>query len=444
MKAQLNCTGYSNTREHRRQATIMRPERHKEILALDLAHPYLARGAGHSYGDAALPADGDATLISTTRMDKFLGWDQESLTLRCEAGVDLRNVFNALTPRKAYLPVTPGVSEVTIGGCIASDIHSKNHWRMGGFSRSVKSITLLTARGLLTCSRTQEPELFAATISGYGLTGLIVETELQLTSLPGLILDNHAIPARGHLELFTAYKDATEKHAYAVGWVDFLNDATPRGMVFASDFSATQKEFTPWPAMKRKPLHLISPFFNGFSQSIFNRVFYARHKGAPHAQIPLRPFLFPWDGLPNFNRLYGPQGFYEYQCCVPEEAGLVFFEELTRRIRRHREVPVLFAAFKRMGMSEGMMSYPFPGYSFLLDVHASAKAREFLDSLDEMVIAHQGRVNLSKDARLSATTVRTMYPQLDAFLATIRHFNPAGLKASAMAQRFAWNAGDRA
>jgi len=419
----------------------MRPERRHEVLALSDAFPLIARGAGHSYGDAALPA-ADGKIVMTERMDKFISYDADNRVLKCEAGVTLLDFFNSFVPRSAYLPVTPGISEITIGGCIAADIHSKNHWREGGFSRSVKSLSILTSEaGLVSCSRSENPQLFAATLAGYGLTGLIIEAELQLQPLLATTLQTQAQCATGIDELFARYQEATEKHAYAVGWIDYLNDTTPRGLVLTADYDlhAQKKEFAPWQPKKKKPLGLMAPAFNALSQSMFNRVFYAKHQMAPSAAQELRPFLFPWDNLANFNELYGKNGFYEYQCCVPEEGALEFFKMLSCELAEIKnDVPVYFAAFKRMSNCEGLMSYPFKGYSFLIDVKATAPAHAFLERLDALVCEYGGRVNLAKDARLSARYCHIMYPQTNAFLTVAEQFNKRGLRASAMAQRFEW------
>lgn len=234
---------------------------------------------------------------------------------------------------------------------------------------------------------------------------------------------------------------ATEQHPYAVGWIDYLNGRTPRGMILSAGFADDTREgFTPWASAKRKPLRLIAPAFNRLSQSMFNHLFYNKHKLTPQSRQDLRPFLFPWDNLPNFNELYGPRGFYEYQTCVPEEAAESFFADLSRLLLEARsDMPVYFAAFKRMGETEGTMSYPFKGYSFLIDVKATPKAEIYLERLDALTCDYGGRVNLAKDARLPAEACKKMYPKTDAFLSVVESYNKRGLRASAMARRFGWS-----
>jgi hypothetical protein len=234
---------------------------------------------------------------------------------------------------------------------------------------------------------------------------------------------------------------ATERHPYAVAWIDYLNGRAPRGIILSADFTDDDKKnYAPWLPTNRRPLRLIAPVFNALSQSVFNHLFYNKHKLMPESVQELRPFLFPWDNIPNFNELYGPQGFYEYQACVPEEAAERFFAELSHLLLEARsDMPVYFAAFKRMGETEGIMSYPFKGYSFLIDVKATDKAEIYLDRLDALVCDCGGRVNLAKDARLSAESCKKMYKQTDTFLSVVERFNKPALQASAMARRFGWS-----
>ena len=83
-------------------------------------------------------------------------------------------------------PVVPGTAFVTLGGAVANDVHGKNHHLFGSFGCHVRSLRLLRSDGeLLSCSAAENAELFAATIGGLGLTGVILEVELQLRRAPG-------------------------------------------------------------------------------------------------------------------------------------------------------------------------------------------------------------------------------------------------------------------
>ncbi|MDB5416361.1 MAG: FAD-binding oxidoreductase, partial [Rubritepida sp.] len=183
-------------RNLRAEHWVSRPDR-VETAARCAAEPggrqRLAFGCGRSYGDVALNPGG--TLIETGRLDRFIGFDAQTGILEAEAGLRLADILAVLARPEAdgagwFLPVTPGTRFVTLGGAVANDVHGKNHHRMGSFGRHVVSLELARSDGsVLTCSPEENPELFAATIGGLGLTGLILRVRLRMMRVAGLAME---------------------------------------------------------------------------------------------------------------------------------------------------------------------------------------------------------------------------------------------------------------
>ena len=139
----------------------------------------LAVGMGRSYGDVCLLQHG--TLLQTPALDRLISFDSQSGVLRCEAGVTLAQILDFAVPRGWFLPVSPGTKYVTVGGAIANDIHGKNHHVAGTFGLHAPRFELVRSDGTqLMCSPTENPEWYAATIGGLGLTGLITWAEVQM------------------------------------------------------------------------------------------------------------------------------------------------------------------------------------------------------------------------------------------------------------------------
>jgi FAD/FMN-containing dehydrogenase len=137
----------------------------------------LAVGMGRSYGDVCLLQHG--TLLTTPNLDRLISFDSQSGLLRCEAGVTLAEILDFAVPRGWFLPVSPGTKYVTVGGAIANDIHGKNHHVAGTFGLHTPRFELVRSDGTpVVCSPTENPEWYAATIGGMGLTGLISWAEL--------------------------------------------------------------------------------------------------------------------------------------------------------------------------------------------------------------------------------------------------------------------------
>ena len=136
-------------------------------------------GNGRSYGDSCLNNGGH--LLATRGLDRFLAFDPETGLIRCEAGVLLSEILSLTVGYGWFLPVTPGTRFVTVGGAIANDVHGKNHHVAGTFGHHVTCLELLRSSGeRLRCGPTEHADLFAATIGGLGLTGLITWAEFRL------------------------------------------------------------------------------------------------------------------------------------------------------------------------------------------------------------------------------------------------------------------------
>ena len=155
-------------------------------------HSILPFGNGLSYGDSCL--NGTGSLLDTARLDRIVSFDAATGRLRAEAGVTLARILAHAMPQGWFLPVTPGTKHVTLGGAIANDVHGKNHHRRGTFGRHVVSLDLVRSTGeRLTCTPADNAPLFAATIGGLGLTGLIAEAEISLIPITSGLIDQETI-----------------------------------------------------------------------------------------------------------------------------------------------------------------------------------------------------------------------------------------------------------
>jgi FAD/FMN-containing dehydrogenase len=190
----------------------------------------LPRGLGRAYGDAAVPSREDALVLETHRADRILDWDPVSGRLTAEAGLSLAEVLRVFLPRGWFPPVTPGTKFVTLGGCVACDVHGKNHHRDGSFGAFVERLALLTADGKeIACGPDLDRELFLATVGGMGLTGLITEVTLRLRPVETgrILMETEAVP---DLDRMVAALDAArEPWPYTVGWIDCLASGAALG-----------------------------------------------------------------------------------------------------------------------------------------------------------------------------------------------------------------------
>jgi FAD/FMN-containing dehydrogenase len=363
------------------------------------ARPMLAHGAGRSYGDVCLNPGN--TLLLTRGLDRLLGFDEQSGILRCEPGVLLCDILATFGPRGWTLPVVPGTALITVGGAIANDVHGKSHHLHGSFGRHVEGFTLLRSNGEAhACSRTQNPELFAATIGGLGLTGLVAEASIKLIPSPGDFLEAENIPFYSLADFFALSRDSSGWD-YTVSWIDCTSRQAKGLFMRGKPTSAA--------GQPPRALPLSVPFTPPFSlvgkaSSVpFNALYFAlgKHKRGP-AIVHRNPFFFPLDAIGNWNRLYGKAGFYQYQSVVPWDAAEAAIAAMLREIAASGEGSPL-AVLKTFGdaASPGLLSFPMPGATLALDFpNRGAKTLRLFERLDAIVAEAKGRLYPAKDARM--------------------------------------------
>jgi decaprenylphospho-beta-D-ribofuranose 2-oxidase len=403
-----------------------------DIAGLVGAHPgMIARGQGRAYGDAAI---GQPFTLPALGLNRLRSFDAATGLLRVEAGVSIAELLAIFVPRGYFLPVVPGTKFVTVGGAIAADVHGKNHHRDGGFADSVESFRLVTPGGeAVTCSRTDNEQMFSASTGGMGLTGVIVEATLRLRPIEtGWLKQQTHVAA--DLDAAIAALEATAASTYSVAWIDCLatGNALGRSLIYAADHASAQdcellgngREAFP----QARPVRLAAPLFapswllNRTSVGAFNALYFSRgsaRAGAPEL-MHWDPYFFPLDAIGHWNRVYGRRGFVQHQCVIPLETARGVLAEILGRVSRRGSVSFL-AVLKQLGPSHGLMSFPMRGYTLAMDFPMTDTLLPFLDEIDALVADAGGRLYLAKDARQSRATLVAGYPGLAAFRELRRH-----------------------
>ncbi len=369
-------------------------------------------GKGRSYGDSCLNPGG--ALLRTKNLDHFISFDKDTGILVCEAGVQLADILRVIVPQGWFLPVTPGTRFVTVGGAIANDVHGKNHHRNGAFGCHVRRFELLRSNNeRLICSAEENADWFSATIGGIGLTGLITWVELQMQPISGPWMDVETLHFSSLDEFGKLTAESDSRFEYVVAWLD-CSDAVGRGIFFRANHSAETEQY-------KKPLCLSLPvvppvsFVNNLSIKLFNTLYNKKSDGSSRAHY--EPFFYPLDGVGNWNRIYGPKGFYQYQCVIPARHGLAPIQEMLAAVSKNGMSSFL-SVLKGFGSkpSPGMMSFPCEGVTLALDfANTGASVQRLFAALDEIVAGVDGRLYPAKDGRMSGALFRAGYPVLEKF-----------------------------
>lgn len=405
-----------------------------------------ARGLGRAYGDAAQNGGGlvlDATAIN------YVGPIDAQGRVVAAGGASLAALIAPAIAAGWFLPVTPGTRHVTVGGAIASDVHGKNHHRDGTFTRHVESITLLLPSGE---TRMVTPEsdaaLFWATAGGMGLTGVILEARIRLTPAPTRFIAVDTYRTRDLDRTMSLMSEYDARTRYSVAWVDLVTSGAHlgRGVLTCGDHAPLEalpprgredaRRWRPRPAPPAPPV-FPSQAVNRTASRLFNEAWFRKAPAERLGELaPLEAFFYPLDIVSQWNRVYGPRGFLQWQCVLP------FGEEA--RLRRIVEAfvagpsPATLAVLKRFGdANPGPLSFPAPGWTLAVDLPAARgdTLAAFLDGLDREVAAGGGRIYLAKDARMRPEWLDVMYPRIDEWRAVQSRVDPSGRLTSDLDRR---------
>lgn len=379
----------------------------------------IARGEGRCYGDSAL----GETVIQLKKLNRFLEFDRQKGSFRCEAGATLDEILSVIVPKGWFLPVTPGTKFVSVGGAIASDVHGKNHHCEGGFSRYVTEIRVMLADGSVrNCGPSVDSELFWATCGGMGLTGIILEATFKLKFIETGYVVQDSIRV-GCLAEMMAEIEGSSNVTYSVAWIDCLakGSGMGRGIVYRGEHArqsdCNRKLRLDLPRKK----NVVVPFFfpswilNRVVMCLFNWLYYWIHcrKRQRHI-VSYESFFYPLDRIVGWNKLYGRRGFVQYQFVLPLDTSQRGLEAILARIAESGWGSFL-AVLKRLGGSESPLGFARSGYTLALDFPARSEVFSLLDQLDQLVIDFGGRHYLAKDARMSRKTFEAGYSRLGEF-----------------------------
>lgn len=408
-------------------------------------HRIHCRGMGRSYGDASLPA-GSHAAFDTTLSSRFLSFDPQTGILSAEPGATLEEILRCFIPKGWFLPVTPGTMFVSLGGAVASNVHGKNHHVAGSIENFIEEIEVATPKGTFACSRASRPDLFRATVGGYGLTGLITRVDLKLRRIESSWIESRNFKARTLSEMFSLFDRHDRDYEFSVAWIDSLASGRHGGRGVAmfgnhatapvlTGKSAEQPLRLSQKAKFAVPLEMPGFFLNRTFLKAFNSAFYLAGRGEGAGLVDYEGYFYPLDRILDWNKMYGRAGFLQYQFVIPDprgEEGIAKCLEFMGKVRIGSFLTVL----KRCGDDHAMLPFCRKGYTLALDIPFRGEETLIaLDKLDEMVLGFGGRVYLTKDGRIRPAMFRAMYPELREWMDIVKEYNPNRVFWSALAER---------
>jgi decaprenylphospho-beta-D-ribofuranose 2-oxidase len=423
----------------RAEVSVQQPDRYGFFHAEDQAASCIPRGAGLSF--AAGSFGSDSVSLDLCRFDRILDFDSAAGVVEVEAGVTLAVLFHFLEARGFYLPVQPGYPAISVGGCIAADVHGKNAARDGTFINQVRSVCLFhPSHGLTEVSPEKANDLFRATCGGFGLTGVIVTARLKAERLPASAVQSTLYFASGVPEAADKLAQLLPEHDFAFGWHDLSSTGARfgRGWITASRFvdaavprprSYIDNGMTP-----EGRLRFRLPLLNRFTSGMINAGY-----GLSLAYIAPKPLnvfqaVFPFHGKEAYFSLFGRAGFHETQVIIPRER-FADYVDAVRAAAIQTKAAICFTALKLFAGSGDLIRFDGTGVSFALHLPRSAASARFLEAVDRATVELGGRPNAIKDSRLPRAVFEATYPERDRFRSIINDWDPKRLFRSALTTR---------
>ena len=410
----------------------------------------ITRGLGRSYGDAAQNAGGSVIRLVGSVAEVVV--DAANATVTAPAAVSLDDLLKTIVPRGFFVPVTPGTRFVTVGGAIASDIHGKNHHAEGSFGNHVTRLSLLLADSTVRelTPDGADSDVFWATIGGMGLTGIVLDATFKVIPIETSRCVVETTRCDNLDALLSAMSTGDELHRYSVSWVDLLATGRSfgRGVLWRGDHARLDqldaKEAGDPLAYRPRHLASVPPVIpapglvNRLSSRAFNELWLRKEPRHKSGQIKTIPGYFhPLDSVGDWNRLYGPRGFIQYQFVVPFEREDALRKVIELVVASGLSSPLV--VLKRFGAANAApLSFPLPGWTLTVDMPAGAADLPALcHRIDEIVLAAGGRHYLAKDAHTSPRSIALGYPRLGEWRRVRDGVDPERVWQSDLARRLA-------
>lgn len=373
----------------------------------------LVAGSMLSYGDSCLNS-GKGVYFNSTN-DLILKFNQVLGTIKVQSGISFDSLLKFIVPRGCFLPVTPGTKFITVGGAVANDIHGKNHHLDGNFGHWIEELTLVRSDATYICSEKENPDLFHATIGGLGLTGYIQDCTFRLQKIQSAFIDSEIIKFNSIKDFFRINQES-QSFKYTVSWIDC---ARSQGLYIRGNHSergglVPHKD----PGMKTIPVNFPTWALNKLSVGAFNLLYFNKQfTKEKKSLVHYDPFFYPLDSIKSWNKVYGKNGLFQFQCVIPHENAGLHLDRLLKLIKRSGQGSFL-SVLKTFGPipSKGLLSFPQEGITLALDFpNKGAATTKLLENLYQVVNEANGRIYPAKDQILERDQFETMYPKFKEF-----------------------------
>ena len=418
--------------------------------------PLSPAGARHSMGGQAFRAGGvviDMRGLNTIRLDPV------ARTVTVGSGATWHDIQNKIHPVFA-VKAMQSTDIFTVGGSIAVNAHGMDH-RAGALMGSIRSLRVILADGqIVTASRDENGDLFRHVVGGYGLFGIVLSAVLD-------VVPNDIYQSERSLVGYRDFPGTFEKIAAdpAIG-LTYTHLSTAPGslldeaLVYRYRRVADERGLTRAPLtevastkLRRLTVNLAkrSDTFASFKwwseKNLEHRIeacTVTRAQAMQDGEACLVSRNDPMHDSVAYlrNAMRGDTDIlHEY--FVPRDKMVSFIDGM-RTIFRSTDLKLLNASIRAVNAEDIALSYaPAPAFSVVLYVNqptnaaGNAAMQQLTSDLIDLSASHGGRFFLPYQLHYSPTQLAASYPEIGAFFAAKRKWDPEGVFRNSWYDRYA-------
>ena len=398
----------------------------------------IPRGAGLSYTPASFGKD--RLIRDMCSFDRILEFDESSKIVVVEAGISLKKLLTWSFSKQLFLPVLPGQPEITVGGCVAANVHGKNPYKDGTFMEQVEWIELShPTLGTKIISRSNEKKIFNATCGGLGLTGIITKVALKLQKLSSEIVNlspKKTESLKNTLEIMKQHTSDDLLYSWNMGSTLFnFGKGIVTSGIFSDDSSSKTPQIKERKSMNSNDRLLPFSLWNTLSSPIINSINQKIQSGKNIVKKDVYSVLFPFVGTARmFYGLYGSNGFNEYQVLIKKKYSVEFIDDLTKLIKSEKP-SLTILVMKLFNGKQKLLHFSDEGLSIILNLKHCNSTLKFLKKLDDIVISYKALPYIVKDSRLTKEVVEQCYPEYHVFKEILNEIDPKRIFKSELSER---------
>ena len=367
----------------------------------------------NSYGDCCLPL--------------------ESISKETKSNIVVDTVVDYESQNNCYLYGTPGKSNVTIGGAIASDTHGKDNDWGGSFYRNIKNLTLNIDGEEIETSKDQNSEIFDATIGGYGLTGTISNVEFLNSNIPIYkSYETEINTGSGINSLLESFN--TLDNEFWVGWIDLLS----------GKFRWVTKKSIPSDKIlhnaktkDRKDFNFFVPFIgnNRFNiLGIINNLYYRMNRNSNNKVIDYYQTFYPLSFITDTRNISYKRKIVQVQFSLPIEHEFELERLLTKLVMNQKP---LLCSIKKLSNQKivNNLSFYQHGWTVAVDFPYEGFNRNEIEKFYDELATFSGKIYLAKDFTLDEKNFRKMYPESLEWEKVVKEIDPNNTYQSELSNR---------